>query len=67
MNRLMPIIFAAIDKGVILSEAKKEAVEDTISDHRMLMQFLKNRNAEGARYAMKIHILHAIDQLDIKK
>ena len=67
MNRLMPIIYKAIDKGVVLSEAKKEAVEDTISDHRMLMNFIKDRNAEGARYAMKIHIMHAIEQLGLEK
>lgn len=67
MNRLMPIIYTAIDKGVILSQVKREAVEDTIADHRMLMQFLRSRNAQGARYAMKIHIMHAIEQLDIEK
>lgn len=67
MNRLMPIIYKAIDKGVVLSEAKKEAVEDTISDHRMLMNFIKDKNAEGARYAMKIHIMHAIEQLGLEK
>ncbi len=67
MNRLMPIIFEAIDKGVVLSESKKSLVEETISDHRMLLQFMKSRNAEGARTAMKIHILHAIEQLEIEK
>jgi GntR family transcriptional repressor for pyruvate dehydrogenase complex len=67
MNRLMPIIYKAIDKGVVLSEVKKVAVEDTISDHRMLIQFMKNRNAEGARYAMKIHMMHAIEQLELEK
>ena len=67
MNRLMPIIQEAIGKGVTLSETKKEAVEDTILDHRMIFEFLRERNAEGARSAMKIHILHAIEQLGIKK
>ncbi len=65
MNRLMPIIFEAIDKGVMLSESKKAVVEETVSDHRMLLQFMESRNAEGARTAMKIHILHAIEQLEI--
>ena len=67
MNRLMPILFSAIDKGVSLSREKREAEENTVSDHRMLMQFLQSRNAEGARYAMKIHMMHAIEQLDIPK
>ncbi|MGL6198946.1 MAG: FadR/GntR family transcriptional regulator [Lachnospiraceae bacterium] len=67
MNKLMPIIQEAINKGVTLSAQKQIAVEDTIIDHRMIMNFMKNRNAEGARNAMRIHILHAIEQLEIKK
>ena len=67
MNRLMPIIYEAIDKGVVLSESKRAAVEETVTDHRMLLQFMKNRNAEGARTAMKIHMLHAIEQLKIER
>lgn len=67
MNRLMPILQQAIDKGVILSEQRLAAVEDTLADHRMIMDFLKSRNAEGARSAMKIHILHAIERLELKK
>lgn len=67
MNKLMPIIQEAIDKGVTLSEKKKIAVEDTISDHRMIITFMKSRNAEGAKNAMRIHILHAIEQLELKK
>ena len=67
MNRLMPIIYTAIDKGVAISEVKKAAQVDTVADHRMLMQFLKTRNGEGARSAMKIHMLHAIEELEIEK
>ena len=32
-----------------------------------IMEFMKNRNAEGARSAMRVHIMHAIDQLEINK
>lgn len=67
MNRLMPVIYAAIDKGVALSETNKTAVEDTVSDHRMLIQFMAGRNAQGARYAMKIHMMHAMDSLGLHK
>ncbi|HJD96920.1 FadR/GntR family transcriptional regulator [Mailhella massiliensis] len=67
MNELMPVIQEAINKGVTLSAKKDLVEEDTISDHRMLMNFMKNRNAEGARNAMRIHILHAIEQLGLKK
>lgn len=67
LNRLMPIIQEAIGKGVTLSEVKKEAIEDTVKDHRMILQFMRDRNAEGARCAMKVHILHAIERLELKK
>lgn len=66
MNKLMPVIYQAIDKGVILSEKKELAVKDTISDHKMIMEFMEDRNPEGAKSAMKIHILHAIKELGIE-
>lgn len=66
MNKLMPVIYQAIDKGVILSRQKEMAVKDTLNDHKMIMEFMEARNAEGAKYAMKIHIIHAIQQLEIE-
>lgn len=66
MNKLMPVIYQAIDKGVVLSEKKAMVAKDTIADHRMIMDFIKNRNAEGAKSAMKIHILHAMKELEIE-
>ncbi len=60
MNRLMPILYQAIDKGVQLSDAKEEIVKDTLNDHRMVMDFLAKRDAEGAKTAMKLHIIHAM-------
>ena len=66
MNKLMPVIYEAIDKGVVLSEKKEIAIQETIIDHRMIIDFMESRNAEGAKNAMKIHILHAIEELDIE-
>lgn len=65
MNRLMPILYQAIGKGVALSKNKSRAVDDTLQDHRMIKEFLKERDGEGARVAMKLHIIHAIKELDI--
>ena len=65
INPLMPVIYQAIDKGVILSQEKEEAVRDTVEDHRMITDFMKARNAQGAKSAMKIHILRAIAELEI--
>lgn len=66
MNQLMPILYQAIAKGVTLSAMSQKAVTDTVGDHRMIMDFLEQRNAEGARNAMKIHIMHAIRELGIE-
>lgn len=66
MNKLMPILFQAISKGVVLSLKSDKAIQSTLSDHRNIMEFLEQRNAEGARNAMKIHIMHAIKELDIE-
>lgn len=66
MNKLMPVLYQAIDKGVALSADKELAVKDTLADHKMIMDFMKARNADGARSAMKIHILHAMKELDIE-
>ena len=66
MNQLMPILYQAIAKGVTLSAMSQKAVTDTVGDHRMIMDFLEQRNAEGAKNAMKIHIMHAIRELGIE-
>ena len=66
MNQLMPILYQAIAKGVTLSVMSQKAVIDTVNDHRMIMDFLEQRNAEGAKNAMKIHIMHAIRELGIE-
>lgn len=65
ITKLLPVIYQAIDRGVQLSQKKEKAVSDTVQDHRMLMEFLRTGNAEGARSAMKIHILHAMEELDM--
>ena len=66
MNKLMPILYQAISKGVVLSLQSDKAIKDTVTDHRMIMEFLEQRNAEGAKNAMKIHIMHAMKELDIQ-
>lgn len=65
MNKLMPILYQAISKGVYLSLQSDKALEDTINDHRMIIEFLEQRNAEGAKNAMKIHIMHAMKELGL--
>lgn len=66
MNKLMPILYQAIAKGVVLSLQSDMVIKDTVTDHRMIMEFLEQRNAEGAKNAMRIHIMHAMKELDIQ-
>lgn len=65
INQLMPVIYQAIDKGVILSQEKEAAVRDTVNDHRMITDFMVKRNPHGAQSAMRIHILRAMAELEI--
>jgi len=65
MNKLMPILYKAIDKGVVLSYENETIIRDTLNDHHMIMEFLETRDAEGAKTAMKLHILRAMRGLGI--
>ena len=67
MDKLMPVIFQAINKGVILSQKNELVTKHTLNDHRLIMEFMEARNAEGAKSAMKIHILHAMQYLGIEQ
>lgn len=67
MDKLMPVIYQAIDKGVLLSQQDESVALDTLRDHQMIMEFMEARNPEGARSAMKIHILRAMKDLGIEK
>lgn len=61
MQELIPIINKSINEGVILSKKHEKATELTIKDHRMIIDFMKNRNAQGAKSAMSIHIINTIE------
>ena len=63
MSELLPIIFNAIDTGVKISKEIEEITTNTLYDHRTIMSFMENRDAEGAKTAMKLHIMHAINSM----
>ncbi len=67
INRLMPIINQGIYKGVILSKEKCKINDDTLADHRVIMDYLKKRDADGARIAMKLHIIRAMDNFGLSR
>jgi len=66
MDKLMPVIYQGINQGVKLSRLKQSVLEHTVHDHQLIMDFMQARNAEGAKSAMKIHILHAMERLGMK-
>ena len=67
MSRLEPVLQESIQKGVFLYEYEHVSNQDIISDNKMIMEFMNDRNAEGAKSAMRIHILRAINQLKLEK
>lgn len=63
VKQFMPIIFNAIKKGVVVMQKDKDVSKDNMQDDRLIMEFIKKRNPEGARTAMRLHIIHAIEKL----
>lgn len=63
VKQFMPIIFNAIKKGVVVMTKDRDVSEDNLNDDRLIMEFIKKRNPEGARTAMRLHIIHAIESL----
>lgn len=63
VQQFMPIIFNAIKKGVIVMQKDRMVSDDNLNDDRLIMDFLKVRNADGARTAMRLHIIHAMEGL----
>lgn len=63
VKQFMPIIFNAIRKGVVVLMKNQDVNQDNLNDDRLIMDFIKKRNPEGARTAMRLHIIHALEGL----
>lgn len=55
MDHLLPIVNKSIYNDVIHME---ESVTYSLRDHREIVHFIETGNAEGARCAMQMHIVH---------
>ena len=62
-HNALPIIFNAIKKGVVVLMKDSDVSKDNMSDDRLIMDFIKKRNPDGARTAMRLHIIHAMEAL----
>ena len=60
MNKLIPALLQVIYIAVKVTQSNEELRIETIRDHRLVMDFMSQRDAEGARTAMRLHMLHAI-------
>ena len=63
IGELVPLIYRSIERALRLSGTFPDIIANVVEDNRMLIEFLSRRNAEGARSAMRIHIIHAMDGL----
>lgn len=65
MQRLVPIINKAVAESILLDSSAQTLEENTLRDHALLMEFLRERDAVGAKQAMSIHLHHAIITLGL--
>lgn len=57
--RLIPVVNRAIAESISFNPDDQILAEDTLRDHALVMEFLRKRDATGAKQAMSIHIRHA--------
>ena len=65
ITALLPIFNRAIHQGIILANEAPEVSEMTLHDHRVLMDYLRDRNPEGAKAAMNLHIINTMRAFQI--
>lgn len=65
ITSLLPVFNRAIHQGIILANESPQVAELTLRDHRLLMQYLKDRYPEGARAAMHLHMINTMRAFSI--
>ena len=65
--RLLPLIDEAIADALSIHNSDEAINTYTVQDHRMFVDFIRRRDAEGAAQAMSIHLKHGINELNIEK
>ena len=60
MNKLIPALLQVIYIAVKVTQNNSELRVETIRDHILIMDFMSQRDAEGAKTAMRLHMLHAV-------
>ena len=60
ITALLPVFNRAIHHGILLANEAPEVAEMTLHDHRVLVQYIRERNPEGAKTAMQLHIINTM-------
>ena len=63
MRRLYPIINGAVNDILQISQSRHQMLAMALQDNKLILEFLLQRDEEGARYAMSIHMRHMIHAL----
>ncbi len=66
LSQFMPIISETIEQTFALKVNLDVIAEDAYKDHKMIMTFLKRRDAQGLKSAVTIHLHHALINEDIE-
>ena len=61
MTVLTPVINRALADTISEFDSGTDLVYHSLQDHRQIVRFLEQGNAEGARAAMHLHIVRAFD------
>lgn len=67
MVRLLPMIGRAVETAITSGEHGEALAQSTLRDHALLLDFFRKRDESGAEHAMAIHMLHAMDEMELVK
>lgn len=65
MEQLLPIIHNALHDAWATMDVSGLLAQPTIRDNEILVSFLRQRDSQGAKYAMATHIRHSINILNL--
>ena len=66
ITSLFPTFNRAIRQGVILANESGLVAEHIVGDHRLIMEYLRDRNPVGAKAAMHLHMLNTMRDFSIE-
>ncbi|MEG1810963.1 MAG: FadR/GntR family transcriptional regulator [Clostridia bacterium] len=65
--RMFPIINAAVHEAMLVPASKEVLKEMVAVDNKLIIDFLRDRDGEGAKNAMSVHMRHVIQALGLDK